>query len=100
MTHALTEVVLTIRAGRSVRTGRPRSQRYVSLTLTKPAIPTKITPTRMFQLAAAFGADADHRGHDGAGNFCCARALLFAESAGGIGMTFQTPVGDHDAFGY
>ena len=32
-----------------------------SLTLAIPAIPTKITPTRMLQLPAAFGADANHR---------------------------------------
>ena len=25
--------------------------------------------------------------------------MLFAEGSGGIRMTFQTPVGDHDAFG-
>lgn len=54
----------------------------------------------MFQLAGAFGATAYHRGHDCAGDLSSIRALLFAEGPGRIGMTFQSPVGDQDAFGY
>ena len=72
----------------------------ISLTLTKPAIPTKITATRMLQLTGAFGAFANHRRHDCAGDLSSIRALLFAEGPGRIGMTFQTPVGDQDAFGH
>ena len=53
----------------------------------------------MLQLAGAFGAFADHGGHDGAGDLGRRSALLFAQGAGGIGMTFQPAVGDHDAFG-
>jgi len=32
--------------------------------LAVPTIPTKITPTRMLQLTMAFGAGANHCGHD------------------------------------
>ncbi len=70
-----------------------------SLTLAIPTIPTEITSARMLQLPGAFGAFADHRGHDGAGHLSGRSALLFAEGSCGIRMTFQTPVGDHDAFG-
>lgn len=71
-----------------------------SLTLAIPTIPAKITATRVLKLAGAFGAFADHRRHDRAGDLRGAGALLFAEGAGGIGMAFQAPVGDHDAFGH
>jgi len=61
----------------------------------------------MLQLPFAFRADADHVGHDGAGDSGYAGGghagrvciLLLAEGAGGIGEIRQTPVGDHDAFG-
>ncbi len=43
----------------------------------------------MFQLAGAFGAFADHRRHDRAGDLRGAGALLFAEGARGIGMAFM-----------
>src|SRR5258706_5810901 len=69
------------------------------LTLTKPTIPTKITATRMFQLTRALGAFADHCGHDRSRDLSSIGALLFAEGPGGIGVAFQAPVGDHDAFG-
>ena len=36
------------------------------LALAVATVPAKITPTRMLELAVAFGADADHGGHDGA----------------------------------
>ena len=62
-------------------------------------IPTKITATRVLKLAGAFGAFADHRRHDRAGHLSSARALLFAEGPCRIGMAFQAPVGDHEAFG-
>ena len=36
------------------------------LTFAVATIPAKITPTSMLQLPVAFGAGADHCGHDGA----------------------------------
>lgn len=36
------------------------------LTFAITTIPTKITATSMLQLTVAFGAGANHRGHDGA----------------------------------
>src|SRR5262249_55488423 len=47
----------------------------ISLTLAIPTIPTKITATRMLQLSAAFGADADHGRHDCADYMLGARGL-------------------------
>src|SRR5712692_5656567 len=70
------------------------------LTLAVPTIPTKITPTRVFQLAGTLRALADHRGHDRARDLSSTGALLFAESARGIRMAFQAAVGDHDTFGH
>ena len=58
-----------------------------SLTLAIPTIPTKITPTRVLQLTGAFGAFADHRGHDRAGDVRAGRALLFTKGARGIRMS-------------
>ena len=40
----------------------------VLLTLAVTAVPAEITPARMLKLPVAFGADADHVGHDGAGD--------------------------------
>ena len=40
----------------------------VLLTLAVPAIPTEVAAARVLELAVAFGADADHVGHDGAGD--------------------------------
>ena len=42
------------------------------LTLAVPTIPAEVAPAGMLQLPMAFGADADHVGHDGA---CDAGAL-------------------------
>lgn len=58
----------------------------------------------MLQLTVAFGAGADHRGHDRAnyrlgGDGRRGWMRLFPKGACGIGMTFQTPVRDHEAFG-
>jgi len=67
-----------------------RCLRSQLLTFAIPTIPTEITPTRMFQLAAALGADADHCGHDGAFYVLSAEGgvlSLFAEGAGGIGVS-------------
>ena len=58
----------------------------------------------MLQLAVAFRAGADHCGHDGA-DYGLRRdgrrggVRLFAERTGGIRVTFQAPVRDHEAFG-
>lgn len=38
------------------------------LTLAVPTIPAEVAAARVFELAVAFGADADHVGHDGAGD--------------------------------
>jgi hypothetical protein len=102
MAHPLTQVVLTsLRcrsdAGEGARV--PSYESSVSLTLAKPTIPAEITPTRVLQLTGAFGAFANHCGHDGARDLGSVGALLFAEGARGIRMPFETPVGDHDAFG-
>jgi hypothetical protein len=36
----------------------------ISLTFRITTIPTEVTAARVFELAVAFGADADHVGHD------------------------------------
>ena len=47
----------------------------------------------------AFGADADHVGHDGAGDGFL-RVMLFARyRAGGIGKILDTADSDHNALG-
>ena len=71
------------------------------LTLAVAAVPAEITAARVFELAVAFGADADHVGHDGAGNgFLVVLGLLFARyGAGGVGKILDAPDRDHDAFG-
>lgn len=38
------------------------------LTLAVAAVPAEIAAARVFELAVALGADADHVGHDGAGD--------------------------------
>jgi len=45
-----------------------RTRNRTLLALAVAAIPTKIAAARVFQLPVAFGADADHVGHDGAGD--------------------------------
>ena len=42
------------------------SLKLLLLTLAVTTVPAEITPTRMLELPVAFGADADHVGHDGA----------------------------------
>ena len=56
----------------------------------------------MLELAVAFGADADHVGHDGAGDrllLWVKLGLLFAHCAGGIREILNATDGDHDALG-
>ena len=50
----------------------------LSLTLAVPAIPAKVATAGVFKLAVAFGADADHVGHDGAGDGFLGRGVLLA----------------------
>ena len=38
------------------------------LTLAVSAVPAEVTAARVFELTVAFGADADHVGHDRAGD--------------------------------
>ena len=57
----------------------------------------------MLELTVAFGADADHVGHDGAGDgflLWVKLGLLFADSAGGVREILDAPDGDHDALGH
>ena len=70
-------------------------------TLTVSTIAAEVTAARVFELAVAFGADADHVGHDGARDgFLVMLGLLFARHrAGGVGKILDPPHRDHDAFG-
>ena len=57
------------------------------LTLAVSTVPTEIAATRVLELAVALGADADHVGHDGAGDrllLWVKLGLLFAHRAGGV----------------
>lgn len=71
------------------------------LTLAVAAIPAEITAARVLELAVAFGADADHVGHDGAGDgfLVMLRLLLARYGARGIGKVLDASNGDHDALG-
>src|SRR5262245_42617287 len=73
-----------------------------SLTLAVAAVPAEITATRMLQLPVAFGADADHVGHDGAGDGFLLRVklgLLFTDSARRVGQILHTTNSNHNALG-
>ena len=73
-----------------------------SLTLAVAAIPAKITSARMLELAVALGADADHVGHDGAGDgllLGMELSLLLAHRACRIGEILNASDRDHDALG-
>lgn len=73
------------------------------LTFAVTTIPAKITAACVLQLPVAFGADADHVGHDGAGDgflLGVELGLLFAHGAGGVGEVLDAAHGDHDAFGH
>jgi len=72
------------------------------LALAVAAVPAKIAATRMLKLAVAFGADADHVGHDGAGYGLLVRGvcLLFARyRACRVRQILHAANGDHDALG-
>ena len=66
------------------------------------AVAAEVAAARVFELAVAFGADADHVGHDGARDgFLLSMELgvLFADSACGVREILDAPDGDHDALG-
>src|SRR6185369_16129080 len=72
------------------------------LTLAVAAVPAEIAAARVLELAVAFGADADHVGHDGARDgllLWVKLGLLFADRAGGVRKILDAPHGDHDALG-
>ena len=56
-----------------------------SLTLAIPTVPTEVAAAGVLELAVAFGADADHVGHDGAGDgfLGVMLGLLFARHGAG-----------------
>ena len=73
-----------------------------SLTLAVTAVAAEVAAARVFELAVAFGADADHVGHDGSRDgllLWVKLGLLFADSAGGVRKILDAPDGDHDALG-
>ena len=45
-----------------------RVGKWILLTLAVATVSTEVAAAGVFQLAVAFGADADHVGHDGAGD--------------------------------
>src|ERR1044072_2593137 len=50
-------------------------------TLAIPAVATKVAAAGVFELAVAFGADADHVGHDGAGDGFLGMVLFARDGA-------------------
>ena len=68
-----------------------------SLTLAVAAVPAKVAATRVFELAVAFGADADHVGHDRAGDGFLGVVLFARDGAGGVRQILDAAHGDHDA---
>ena len=70
-----------------------------SLTLTVAAVPTEVAAACVLELAVALGADADHVGHDGAGDGFLVKRVLFARyRACGVREILDATYGDHDAF--
>ena len=69
------------------------------LTLAIATVPTEITSARVLELAVAFGADADHVGHDGAGDgfLGVVLGLLGGDCARRVGEILDTADRDHDA---
>ena len=70
-------------------------------TLAVSAISAEVAAACVFELAVAFGADADHVGHDGAGDgLLVVLRLLFARyGAGGVGKILDATDRNHDALG-
>ena len=72
------------------------------LTLAVTTIATEVAAARVFELAFAFGADADHVGHDGAGDGLLLGVDLggvLAHGARGVREILNATHRDHDAFG-
>src|SRR5215216_4383145 len=67
-----------------------------SLTLAVPAIAAEIAAACVFELAVAFGADADHVGHDSAGDGFLVGVLARYRTRG-VGKILDAPHGNHDA---
>jgi hypothetical protein len=58
---------LTIKKPAPMRLAFASTLQLLLLTFAVAAIPAEIAPACVLELAVAFGADADHVGHDGAG---------------------------------
>ena len=56
-----------------------------SFTLAIPAVPAEVAAAGVLELAVAFGADADHVGHDGAGDGFLGVMLFARDGTGGVG---------------
>lgn len=73
------------------------------LTLAIAAVATKVAAACVLQLPVALGADADHVGHDGAGDGLLLLRVelggVFAHRACRVGEILNSADGDHDAFG-
>ena len=72
-----------------------------SLTLAVTTVTAEVAATGVLELAVAFGADADHVGHDGArdGFLGVMLGLLFGgDGTGRVGEILDAAHRDHDAF--
>ena len=69
------------------------------LTLAIPAVTAEVAAAGVLELAVAFGADADHVGHDGAGDGLLGVVLSFVHRTRRVGKILDAPDSDHDAFG-
>ena len=68
------------------------------LTLAVAAVTAEVAAAGVFELAVAFGADADHVGHDGARDGFLVKGLLLARYCTcGVGKILDAAHGDHDA---
>src|SRR3954447_7671632 len=68
------------------------------LTLAITAVTAEVAAAGVLELAVAFGADADHVGHDGASDGFLWMVLYARHRAGGIGEVLDAAHCDHDAF--
>src|SRR5689334_10871096 len=67
------------------------------LTFAIPAVAAEVAAAGVLELAVAFGADADHVGHDGAGDGFLGVVLFARDGAGGVGEILDAAHRDHDA---
>ena len=69
------------------------------LTLAVAAVPAEVAAAGVFELAVAFGADADHVGHDGAGDGFLLWVVLFGgDGPRRVGEILDAAHRYHDAF--